>query len=1031
MKSISEPFIRRPVATLLLAASVVALGILAYFNLQISSLPQVDFPTININAALPGASADTMATSVATPLERALAQVPQIASMTSSSSLGRTQIVLQFDLDRNIDAAAQDVQAAISRASRTLPKTMTTPPSFNKTNPAQATVMSIALTSSTRTLVELNRYADNFLAQKLSMIPGVGLVDYHGQQRPAIRIRVDPQALAARGLTLADVRSIVGISTINAPKGSLSGPDKSVTLDATDQILDAKDYGRLVVAYKNGAPVHVSDLGTVVQAAEDVYQAAGISGRQTVIADVHPQPGFNVVETTRMIHELLPRIVAEMPRDAHLQVVGERTGTITASVADVKFTLVLSIALVMMVIFAFLRSVSTTLIASVTIPLSLLGTFAAMYLLGYTLDNLSIMGLSIAVGFVVDDAIVVLENIVRHKEQGKSALQAAVDGTREVGFTIVSMTLSLIAVFIPILLMGGMVGRLFREFAVTVSVAVLISGIVSLTVAPMLSARFGGGHASTGRFSAWAGRAFEWMERGYARGLDVALRHQRLVLCAAIATLAMTAALYAWMPKGFFPQQDTGLISAVVEGAPDVSFAAMRRRVSQVGDAVQADPDVQTAYWWVGPNPTLSQGRMMVSLKPLGQRTASMADIMARLKRRAMSVPDVITSMQMIQDIQVGGRQSKAQYQYTLQAGNTQDLYQWSSALQARMKNLPQLRGVSSDRQPGALRTTLRIDRDTASRLGVSVQEIDDALYDAFGQRQVALLFTPLDQYSVILEVDPSWQLSQDTLKQLYVHAANGPDLVPLSVLATLRHDLAPVTINHQGLFPAVTLSFDLAPGYALGDAVAAIEDLSARMGIPDTVTGSFQGTAQAFQDSLRTQPWLILAAILTVYVVLGILYENPIHPLTIISTLPSAGLGALLALRADGLDLDILGMIGIVLLIGIVKKNAIMVVDFALEAEKTLGMTPLEAIRHSSVLRLRPIMMTTMAALLGAVPLALGHGPGSEMRQPLGIAIIGGLAVSQILTLFTTPVIYLWFHRLADAVRRHKRREAEPIEAA
>ena len=1018
--STAARFIHRRIGTSLLAIGIIVVGMIAYVQLPISSLPLVDFPTIQIVAKLPGASAQTMATSVATPLERMLLNISGVTQMTSSSSLGMTNIVLQFDLSRNIDGAAQDVQTQINAAGGMLPKDMPDPPTYWKVNPVNASIISLALTSPTLPLTELNRYAEDFIAQPIAQLPGVGWVDYHGQLRPAVRVRIEPDRLAGLGLTLEDVRAVIGNSTVDAPKGTLNGPHQAVVLNATDQLLSADAYRSLVIAYRNGAPIHLQDVGSVDDAPEDVRSAAWFQGQRAIIVDAAQQPGSNVVATIQGIKDQLPAIAATLPAAAELHIVGDRTQTIHASVRDVQLTMLVSIALVVMVIFAFLRNLWATLIPSLTIPLSLVATFAAMYGLGYSLDNLSLMGLTIAVGFVVDDAIVVIENIMRHIEAGRPRLEAALIGAREVSFTIVSMTVSLIAVFIPILLMSGLVGRLFREFAITISVAIAMSGVVSLTVTPMLCGWLIKRHSNVapGRIYYWSEKAFEAATVSYGRMLDGVLRHQRTTLLVMLASIGLTAWLFIQIPKGFFPQVDSGLILGTARAAPDISFEAMSERIKALGDIAMRDPGVGTIDYWIGANPTVSQGRLLINLKPLDQRIATAEQIVARLRPQMAEVEGITLAMQVRQDIQVGGRSAAAQYQYTLQAADVEELYRWSTLLEQKLSDLPQLRDVSSDRQASATSATLDIDRPTAARMGVSIRAIDDTLYDAFGQRQVATLFSPLNQYHVILELAPRFQMSTDALQRLYVRSFTTNKLVPLNLLVAIKQGVSPITINHQGLFSAVTLSFNIAPGVALGDAVVAVQAVEQQAGLPASVTGTFQGAAQAFQDSLRSQPWLILAAIMTIYIVLGVLYESAIHPLTIISTLPAAGVGALLGLWLTGQDLSVIGMIGILLLIGIVKKNAIMMIDFALVAERVEDKSPFDAIRQACLLRFRPIMMTTLAALLGALPLALGHGAGSELRRPLGLAIVGGLIVSQALTLFTTPVVYLWFDRLQRSMR-------------
>ncbi len=1027
--SMLELFIRRRIGTALLAIGMLLLGAVAYGLLPVAPLPQVDFPTIEVQAFLPGASADTMASAVATPLERNFGNIAGISEMSSSSSLGVSTITLQFDLGRDINAAAQDVQTQIAASNGLLPRALPSPPVYHKVNPADFTILSLALTSDTLPLTRLDSVAEDLVATQVSQIPGVGLVDYHGQLRPSVRVRLDPDRVAALGLTFEDVRAVIGAATVDAPKGSLDGANRAVILNATDQIVSAGAYAGLVVAWRGGLPIHLGDIASVIDAPENIRQAAWLQDRRAIVIDIHKQPGFNVVDTIARIKARLPAIVASIPAAATLTLVGDRTQTIQASVDDVQVTLLLTGALVVAVIFAFLRNGWATIIPALTIPLALVSTFGGMYLLGYSLDNLSLMALTISVGFVVDDAIVVIENVMRHLEAGSTRLRAAIEGAREVSFTVLSMSVSLIAVFVPVLLMGGIVGRLFREFAMTVSIAILVSCVISLTVTPMLCGWLLRHHAERPHGRAY--RVSEWLlvtlTRGYARMLDRVLRHQRATLGVAVAILAATVWLYAVSPKGFLPQEDAGLIQGLVQAEPDVSFEAMARRIRQVGAIAAADPDIENAYYYIGPVPTVSQGHIFLNLKPFAQRRSGAAAIMARLKTRFRAVSGVTVGMQIKQDIQIGGIASAAQYQYTLRGADVAQLDRFAADMQHRMAALPMLRDVASDRQPGAESATLDIDRATAARLGVSVQAIDDVLYDAFGQRQVATLFTALNQYHVVEEADPRFALSTDGLSHLFVRSTLTNQPVPLSMLATVRSGLSPISINHAGSFPAVTLSFNLAPGHALSEAVAAIGASALAAHRPDGVTASFQGTAQAFQDSMRSEPWLILAALIAIYIVLGVLYESAIHPLTILSTLPSAGFGALVALRLAGLDLSVIGLISILLLIGIVKKNAIMMIDFALVAEREHGLSPEAAIRQACLLRFRPIMMTTMAALLGAVPLAIGTGPGAEFRVPLGVGIVGGLIVSQAVTLFTTPVVYLWFDRLRSARRGAAARDSEP----
>jgi multidrug efflux pump len=1014
--SISEPFIRRPVATSLLMVGVLLAGALSYRALPVSALPQVDYPTIVVSTGLPGASPDTMASAVTTPLERQFGQIPGLKQMTSISSFASSQITLQFQLDQDIDTTQQDVQAAINATSNLLPRTLPAPPVYSKSNPADAPILTLSVSSDTLPLYQVHDFTDSILAQKISQVSGVGLVTLNGGQKPAVRVQVDPQALAGRGLTLEDIRTALVQANVNQPKGNLDGTHQNYTLAVDDQLVKSATYRPIIIAYKNGAPIRLSEVADVIDGVENAQLAGWANQKRAVILNVQRQPGANVIEVADKVKELLPRLEAALPQGMTVSILSDRTETVRASVKDVLFTLVLTVFLVVGVIFLSLRTLRATVIPGVAVPLALIATFGIMYVLGYSLNNLTLMALTIATGFVVDDAIVMLENITRHIEAGEKPFDAALKGARQIGFTIVSLTVSLVAVMIPLLFMGGIIGRLFREFAVTLSVAIGISAVLSLTLTAMMSAHIlrPKSEQKEGRVGRVLERGFTGMVKFYDRGLTWALGHHRTMLFATIATVAVTATLAVWIPKGFFPQQDTGLIIGVTEAAPDISFPRLMERQRAMADAVLSDPDVQSVASFIGAdgtNQTPNSGRLSITLKDRDHR-ATMDAILARLQAAAANVQGISLFLQPVQDLQVDNRLSRTQFQYTLEDADADELATWAPRMLEKLRTLPGIRDVATDQQSRGLQLTLTIDRDSAARLGVSLQAIDDTLYDAFGQRQISTIYTQLNLYRVILEVKPGYQTTPDALDGLYVRSATG-DPIPLSTLATYAPADAPLVIAHQGQFPAVTLSFNLAKGVSLGDAVDRIRAAERDIGLPPGVHADFQGAAKAFGESLASEPALIVAALLTVYIVLGILYESYIHPVTIISSLPSAGVGALTALLLTGTEFSVVSLIGIILLIGIVQKNAIMMIDFALEAEREQKLSPRDAIYQACLLRFRPIMMTTLAALLGGVPLALGQGTGAELRRPLGISIVGGLLVSQVLTLYTTPIIYLYMDRL------------------
>jgi hydrophobe/amphiphile efflux-1 (HAE1) family protein len=1006
---------------------VVLMGLLGYVLLPISALPAVDFPTIQVTAQYPGAGPEVMASSVTTPLERQFGQISGLEMMTSASSFGNTVITLQFNLERDIDAAGQDVQAAINAAGGVLPRNMPNPPTYSKVNPADTPILTLQITSESLPLEKVNDLADTVLAQKLSEVTGVGLVTIEGNQKPAVRVRVNPAAIASRGLGLEDIRSALMLNNVNAPKGSFDGARQSYAIGANDQIFSASDYRPVIVAYKNGSPVRLGDVAEVEDNVENARLAGWVGDKPAVILDIQRQPGANIIQTADRVKALLPRLRASIPPSVKVAILADRTETIRASVADVQFTLMLTIVLVIMVIFLFLRKFWATVIPSIALPLAVIGTFGMMKLIGFSLDNLSLMALTISTGFVVDDAIVMIENIVRFIEAGHPPLEAALKGAKQIGFTVISLSVSLIAVFIPLLFMTGIVGRMFREFAITLSIAVAVSAIVSLTLTPMMCARLlrPEREEKHGRLFQATERMFKALLDAYERGLKWVLRHQAFTMAVFLATFVGTIWLYIIVPKGLLPQQDTGLIVGITDTEQSISFKAMVERQRHLVDIVRNDPgvkeDLASVASFVGGgtvNATVNTGRIYISLKPRKQRKLGASEIIARLREATKDVEGISLFMQAAQDVQIDSRVSRTQYQYTLQDADEAELSEWAPKLLAQLRNSPALADVATDQQSQGLQLAIDVDRDNAARLNILPQAIDDTLYDAFGQRQVSTIFTQLSQYRVILEVESRFQLDPDSLDQIYVKSSAG-QMVPLSAFATSKVVTAPLSIVHQGQFPAVTLSFNLAAGSSLGAAVKTIQAAERQIGLPETIVTDFSGSAAEFRASLTSEPLLILAAVIVIYIVLGVLYESYIHPITILSSLPSAGVGALLAMLLTGTEFSLIALIGIILLIGIVKKNAIMMIDFALDAERNEGMPPEKSIYQACLLRFRPIMMTTMAALLGALPLALEHGTGSELRRPMGISIVGGLLLSQFLTLYTTPVIYLYLDRVGARVRR------------